>query len=120
MRYVWIDREDGAIIVRWQQGAQPTKFKSFTERAEAESFANQKAGKLGCVISTLDCTPAQLKELAARKVRQDAAALGIRTRSAGGQHPLHFDEILLALRNHSDEGRAIRQRWLDQYERVPA
>jgi hypothetical protein len=117
MAFVYLDRVDDGFRVAWQSGAQPTKEKTFADRAEAEAFADKKMGARGSIVSTLDMTPEQLAGLAARKVRQEAAALGIRTRSERGE-PLAFAEILLGLRNHGPEGNAIRERWLADHDRL--
>lgn len=60
MKIVEIDfGADGSFEVIWTQGAQAPKSRTFGSRSEAETFANAKAGKTGCVISSLDMSPEQ-------------------------------------------------------------
>lgn len=119
MAQVYVDRDGGEIVVAWYQGAQARKERRFSDRVDADVFALSKMGARGSILSTLDLTPEQRANLAARKVRQEAALLGIVTRSERGE-PLAFGDILLALRNHSPEGNAIREKWLADHDRLVA
>ena len=67
MRYVGIDQHGECdYLVTWIIGAQAPKSRLFDSRDAAESFANNKAGKSGLVVSTLDMTAAQLAKLRAK------------------------------------------------------
>lgn len=73
LKSVDIDRNTaGEFVVAWfARGA--VRARTFGIREEAEAFAWNKAGARGCVISSLDMTPAQLAAHEARRER--AAAL---------------------------------------------
>lgn len=77
-RTIEINREGECHFrVTWMQGAQAPKSRLFDSRDAAESFANAKMGARGCIISTLDMTPAQLAAEQARKQRSAALLAGL-------------------------------------------
>lgn len=72
MRIVEINKRESDFVVSWTQGIQPVREKAFSDRGEAESFANSKVSKRGYILSTLDMTPEQLAAHEARQARAKA------------------------------------------------
>lgn len=68
---VEINFSGGQYEVSWAT-LNGTKRKIFVERHDAERYADEKMGKRGCVVSTLDMTPEQLEALKARQERAKA------------------------------------------------
>ena len=70
----WVDpvAANGAVVVSWQSGAQPTKHREFATRIEGEAFADKRMGARGMIIFNLDMTPEQRVKQAERKARMDA------------------------------------------------
>jgi len=78
MANIEIDLSDDETLIRVSvMSGMTIKVSHFGTRADAERFAYSKMGRKGCVMSTLDMTPAQLAAHKERQARSAAIMAGL-------------------------------------------